>query len=210
MVDINFINEGYKQKGDVCALASYSIIIEHYSRRVVKMQSVFSNFVSYFPDLNKKITKVLNKTHANERSKVKENLISMEFHNYCKSANDKRGFDFFVELHNANALNTRCYCHVIKSKALKSENIDVNEVAIIRENLKSGGLAMVLFFTSEDAHSIVVGYDKDKNEYFKSDTNARKIEYEDFLDLNMICEYIWFSNDARIIDEYNSQVIPIQ
>jgi hypothetical protein len=202
MVDINLINKVYKQKGDVCALASYSIIIEHYSKKEADMQKVFANFIDFFPDLNKKITKVLNKTDSKDRLLMKENLISNEFHSHCRNDHDKRGFDFFVELHNLNSIKTGCYCTVIKSKAQKSTNISKTEVLEIRENLKLGGLAMILYFTTNGGHSIVVGYDKDKKAYFKRDTNTREIEYEDFLESNNICEYIWFSNNDEIIEKH--------
>ena len=169
-----------------------------------EMQKVFANFIDFFPDLNKKITKVLNKTASKDRLLIKENLISNEFHSHCRNDHDKRGFDFFVEMHNLNSIKTGCYCTVIKSKAQKSTNISKTEVLEIRENLKLGGLAMVLYFTAIGAHSIVVGYDKDKNEYFKRDTSTRKIEYEDYLATNEICEYIWFSNNEEIIERYKN------
>lgn len=202
MVDLKYINKGYKQQGNVCTLASYAIVIEHYSQGTIDKNKVFASFVNFFPDLEVKIKKTLAKTLPVNRRGEKEKLIYNEFIHYCQQVrNDIRGFDFFVELHDTDILETLGVCNVIKSNA-QTINLPDAEVLELRDNLKLGGLAMIM--TNNGAHAIVVGYDLQKQEYFKRDTNDTDYEFEDFLSSNKITEYIWFSNNPQIIENFNN------
>lgn len=195
MIKVENIDVDFKQHGNICMFASYSLIIDYYSDKNISYKEIFSSVIGLFPGLDAKIKKALPKTLAPQRRKMREDLISDEYHEYCRNNGDIRGFDYITNLHITNALGTQNYCKVLKNNAIKNGFISQIEKLDLRDNLKIiGGLAMVLFPTNPNWHAIVVGYDTDKTSYFQRDPNFKRIDYVDFLLSNDICEYIWLSD----------------
>jgi len=193
MVNIKYINKGNKQDGNVCVIFSYGIIIEHYSKGKFKINDVISKFI-YFLGVQHKISEMMIGTVIPEKLKasLRQNIIYKEFKNYCKVNNKMRGFELINKLHKGNELETKEYCTIINCKTDKGNPISKKEIDILKNGLKDCGLAMLLY--NNGSHSIVVGFDKGKNKYFKRDPNDDNVKYEDFFKGNQITEYIWFSD----------------
>lgn len=195
MIKVENIDVEYKQHGNICMFACYSLIIDYYSNKNISYKEIFSSVIGLFPGLDLKIKKAFPKTPAPQRRKRKEDLISDEYHEYCRNNGDIRGFDYITNLHNTNALGTQNYCRVLMNNAIKNGYISQSAKLNLRDNLKNiGGLAMVLFPTNPNWHAIVIGFDTDKNSYFQKDPNFKRIDYVDFLQSKDISEYIWFSD----------------
>jgi len=197
MIKVENIDVDYKQHGNICMFASYSIIINYYSDKDLNQDNIFSKVIGLFPGFLNQINKVLATTPKEQRKSKRENLISGKYHKHCQANGDIRGFDYITSLHNTNALGTKDYCIVLKNNAIdiKVGFIPLAERLDLRDKLKIvGGLAMILFPENSNLHSIVVGFDFKKDSYFKRDPNYKEIFHDDFLQSNDICEYIWFSD----------------
>jgi len=192
MINPGLLNVDFKQKGSICVISSYSIIIEYFSNREMPINEVISNFENFFPNLKQKISDRLLHVNVDEREAERENMIYDAFKNYCQEDGDKRGFDLIKEIHNADKLKTESYCKVIKSNAQKDKPIDEKEIAELIELIKSGGLAMVLYPVPSGSHSIVIGFNEKIDKFFKRDPFTQEITYVDFLQTNSIFEYIYF------------------
>ncbi len=196
MIKVDKIDVNYVQQGGVCVWASYSIIIDYYSNKFINHTQIFSRFIDHLrPEFDSLITNTLATGPVGQMERTKENLITDIYQKHCVNNGDIRGFDYITDLHNTNILGTKEYCVVKGNKAVKTGSIPQSEKMGLRDDLKNiGGLAMVLYPEYRDWHSIVVGYDSGKNNYFKRDPNKNKICNDDFLLKENICEYIWFSD----------------
>lgn len=179
MADIKIINKKYTQSGSICVLASYAIVIDYFS----------SN------DIQKTLTNYMNYANLSDKKNKKKNheLISNEFHNHCIPLN-KRGFDYIVELHNGNDLDTGSSCKIIDHLA-QLTSINQNIINTIKETLKENEtLAMILFKSGPKmSHAVVVGWDDNSESYFYRDPERKGIIKEDIF-INDIQEYILFQN----------------
>jgi hypothetical protein len=192
-VDFKYLNKEYTQIGNVCATASYGIIVEYFSQSKYPLTKFFTEYLNRH-NLNdfKKIAEIA-KGGSKVVRKFREDKIDEHFHNYCRTNDDKRGFEYIVELHNENFFQTNSYCEVIRYNA-KKILLDKDEIQSLREELKKGGLAMVLYqVTAGLLHSVVVGYDVQRGDYFMRDPNKNEIIYEDILLTKEITEYILFN-----------------
>lgn len=196
MIKIEKINVDYVQQGGVCVWASYSIIIDYYSNEKINHIQIFSRFIDHLrPEFDSLIKDNFENTPVDQREKNKEDLITNIYQKHCANNGNIRGFKYIVTLHDTNVLGTKEYCIVKGDNAVEKGCILQSERIDLRNNLKNvGGLAMILYPTNPDWHSIVVGYDRTKNSYFIRDPNCKQIIYDDFLQSNDICEYIWFSD----------------
>ena len=195
MIKVENIDLDYVQQGGVCVWASYSIIIDYYSNKKINHTQIYSRFIDHLrKEFDSLITNTLATAPVGQMDKTMENLITDIYQKHCVYNGDIRGFDYITNLHNTNVLGTKEYCVVKENKAVENGFIQTSERIKLRDNLKNiGGLAMVLYRVYPDWHSIVVGFDIDKNRYFKRDPNYNEIMDIDF-DSHEICEYIWFSN----------------
>ncbi len=194
MIEAKKINTSYQQAGNICMFASYSIIINYFSKNIITHKDIYPKVIKQFPGFSKKIKTQLTTTHGNDRQKVVEDMISEKYHEYCRSNGDIRGFNYIANLHDTDALATKNYCKIKGKDAIKFGHIPENDRDQLRDNLKmEGGLAMVLFPVSPNSHAVVIGFDTNDG-YFIRDPNCNQIEFIDFLNTNDITEYIWFSN----------------
>ena len=195
MIDIKIKNTEYTQTSDVCATASYGIIIEYFSNGKFSRNLFFEDYLKKHKLIKPQELDAVRKVGAKAIRQLKEKKIYDYFLTYCKSSNDKRGFTYIKEIHDNDEFKTNEYCKITKSKA-QLEFISKAEVLELREELKKGGLAMVLYdFPNGGSHSIIIGYDSESNKYFKRDPNYKDIIYEDFLAVNEIREYILFNEN---------------
>ncbi len=195
---MRYINTKYTQTADVCATASYGIIIEYFSEGKYSLLKFFNEYLSKHKLINFAEQENLRKKGRVEFNQYREDKITKHFHNHCKKKVDKRGFQYIVEFHIDNSFKTSGYCDIIKSKAQLTP-IERGEVLQLREELKRGGLAMVLYPVSNNTlHSIVVGYDPTRERYFKRDPNNKEMIFEDFLLSNPITEYILFDEKDEV------------
>ena len=190
-MNLNYINAEYQQLGNVCATASYGIIVEYFSNKKYSVNLFLNNYIKKFK-VNLKDQPSISKQGQKKLREYRESQLSEHFHKECKENGDKRGFEFIVEFHNNNSFNTLEYCKIKKYKA-QLIAIDRREILELRDELKSGSLAMVLYPIREgNLHSIVVGYDPKNQKYFKREPNDKEIKFEDFLSTNVLTEYILF------------------
>lgn len=199
MIDVSRINTTYKQTGNVCVLASYSIVIEYFSKGKLDLSAIFTKFITLFEGLNSTIGRHLVKAKPEERRRLRENLISEKFHEHCRTNGDIRGFNYFVELHNSDVLNSNGFGTIIRSNAFKDSFIPVAERNELRDALiDENRLAMVLYPVSANAlHAVVVGFDSTSKSFFKRDPQIGEIQYADVLLMSEITEYILFEGTEK-------------
>lgn len=186
MADIDFINQSFRQEDGICAMASYSTIIEYYSDEELKIEQVIDKYISVFQLTYFSVGK--------NKRKNKHKVVFTHFHDYCRPLN-KRGFDFIADLHNNNLLDTNQFCQIIANKA-QLHSISEDDIAKIRtELIENEALAMILYKVDDsNFHAVTIGYDTEEQSYFYKDPEKPKIEKKDLLSEKDIWEYIIFND----------------
>jgi hypothetical protein len=184
-MDANKIDKEYKQTGNICVFASYSIIMNYFSDGNLKVYDLIDLYIS--------INRI--DCNADDSIETKENLVYGHYHKHCRN-NNLRGFYYLEEEHRNNVYGTAGFCISVD----KDSNVDVPlssaKKCELRLKLINGGLAMVLFKNPDVGfHSIVVGYDNKKGYFYRNPTE-QKIQYKDFLKDNHIYEFILFQKDS--------------
>lgn len=193
-MELKYINTEYQQTGNVCVTASYGIVVEYFSKSKFTVNKFLNDYLSkYKVDL--KNQSIIAKQGQRKLIGYRENQLSAHFHKICRENGDKRGFEFIKEIHNEDIFNTLQFCSIVSSKAQK-EYIEQLEVDLLREALKKGGLAMVLYKVSENSlHSVIVGFDKENQLFFVRDPAQKGVKYEEVLSIHRITEYILFGEE---------------
>jgi len=154
----------YKQIESACLMVSYGTIIEYFTSRRKQVDSILN-------DYRKKHFK-LPYYKKGERRKTLEMSVKNHVHDSCIPIN-MRGAKYIAELHNGNGINTLNDCSFDSFEAptpqvpIASELIQ--ELKTKLEN--SNSLALIIYATSADMHTVVIGYDSDNGGYFCKDPN---------------------------------------
>lgn len=193
MAEIELINNEFVQFGDVCALASYGTVIEYFSKKIVRVEQVLSN---YFEKYN-----LYDKTSEDFYFKEKHKLISEHFHKSCEKKKI-HGFKYIKQLHENNDLETGDYCKILDIQT-EGELIVEKDLFNIRDILRDqDALTMVLYYVGEEMiqnvlkkyyHAITIGYDTNQRKYFYKDPSKSGYEVDDILFQKAIYEYIVFT-----------------
>jgi|GEM_PF-5531735 len=181
----------YTQTGNVCVFASYSIIINYFSKGRKKITALLNKYVE-----------VYNTNPTGNSALQLEDSIYHHYHSYCK-ANKLRGFEFIRDQHLNDKFSTYNYC-TPKIIAVNNNHtvLPSHHNISLRKKLKRGGLAMVLYQSGNKLfHSIVIGFDKRKGGFFirnpQQFQNHPLLSRTDFLKNNDILEYILFERIKR-------------
>ena len=152
MANIDLINNDFIQHGPICALASYSVIIEYYSNKDILIENVLTRFQNKF-----KISVFYLK---GQFLKAKHNAISKDFHEVQCYPKNMRGFDFIKNIHEDDSLETKKYCQIIDSEASLVPINEDKKAKIKKEIVENGGLAMILYKVNANLyHAVIIGYD---------------------------------------------------
>jgi hypothetical protein len=154
------LNISYKQKSGASVTASYGIIIEYFYEGEYPLDVFFENYRNYF--------------HLDmPPGKNQEEIITKHFQESCYQ-NEKRKLEFIQELHHENIFNTRTYCGIAQTGA-DAFPLPTEDLMRLRDKLRDGGLAMVLYDATRTlVHSIVLGYDTHRQQFFKRDPSKQR------------------------------------
>jgi hypothetical protein len=198
MANIEFINKSFAQDNGICALASYGIVIEYFSKGKINCEQVLTN---YFEKHN-----LYDKTTGDFYFKEKHKLIYEDFHKVCRRKKIN-GFTYISQLHKNNDLETSDYCKIIDVQTPGTLIVE-KDLFPIREILKdSDSLVMVLYKSGEETidnaknvyfHAITIGYDNTQNKFFYKDPMIPMYQMEDIIFQKDIYEYIVFTKKTRI------------
>lgn len=181
------IDVNYSQTGNVCVFASYSIIMNYFSKRRNNISDLIYCYVQIFQ------TNPVNNTALEI-----ENSIHKHYHSYCQGKN-LRGFQFIANCHNGNMFSTLRFCVPVKVAVnIGHSALSRRHNTTLKKRLRKGGLAMVL--TDNGNHAIVVGFDKRKKGYFYRNPtryNDQVLVKQDILNINDIFEYILFERRKK-------------
>jgi hypothetical protein len=194
MAELSEINSEFSQKGPICVMASYGIVLEYFSYEKIKVRDVLMRYLKYYK-LNS------HKFETKNKSAKQHNEITKHFHEYCVPKN-LRGFEFIVELHNNDKLGITKYCNIEKSNALQ-ETIPVKEVDFVKSYLKDNddSLAMVIYpIDQRTMHTVVVGFDYNEQKFFVKDPEKTLPFYNDIFDNIQVYEYIIFQGQLDNIE----------
>lgn len=188
MADKEYINNGFKQKGNVCVMSSYATVIEYYSDKKILIEKHLDLYIKEY--------NIEYKRHNRSFLKKKHNAIFTHFHDYCR-LRGMQGFNFVKEIHNNDCLDTKKYCKIINSKA-DGNLINAKDIFIIKKELiDNDSLAMVLYKVKNKKklmHAVVVGYDEDSSSFFIKDPEKTKYKIENIFQSQDIYEYIIFND----------------
>lgn len=191
-MNLEYLNKNYTQTGGVCVTATYGIILEYFSDGEYKIENFFEDYQEKLKPTQEMLDWSLENGACYRTSNNVEDLICAHFHYECIDIKKISGYRYIEELNSANTFSELKYCTIVDKKH-SSSSIE-NETSIrLRKKLESGGLAMALYNTGSTYHSIVIGFDNEKNKYFKRDPQTLNIVYEDFLRENRITEYLLFA-----------------
>jgi len=192
MADTNFINNKFQQEpgSNVCAMASYSLVIEYFSDQNLKIEQVLSKYIQYF--------KIYVQSKKGNYIFKKHKAVSDHFHyDYCFP---KRlsGFDFISQLHNNDWLGTKKYCEIVSTK-FTDILVGSDQIELIRNELtKNDSLAIILYKTdSGNLHAETIGFDEELNGYFHKDPEKSQYLWEDILSNKEITEFIIFRTNQN-------------
>jgi hypothetical protein len=193
MANLEFMNKKFVQDGNICALASYGIVIEYFSKGKMDCEHVLGN---YFEKYN-----LYDKTTGVFYFKEKHKLIYEQFHEVCRRKKIN-GFTYISQLHDKNDLQTSDYCQIIDIQAPGTLIVE-KDLFPIREILKDqDALLMVLYKSGEETinnvtnvffHAIIIGYDNTQNKFFYKDPSIPMYQMEDIIFQKAIYEFIVFT-----------------
>ncbi|MBK7438667.1 MAG: hypothetical protein IPI77_18390 [Saprospiraceae bacterium] len=188
MIDLQYLNQSYKQTGGLCVMACYGLILEYYSKSTYPIGQFYNEYLSHFnPDQAildwARSTGVCYPSPNNN-----ENSICAHYHHECiKTYSGIRGLQFVKMLHVSDFLDQLQYCKIVSSE-FDTKPLPRNVTDALRPDLASGGLAIVII----PEHAILIGFDPAMRQYFIRDPLTTQIVYEDFLGSNEISEYLLF------------------
>lgn len=187
MADIEFINDSFIQKGPICAIASYAIIIDYFADHKVTIADVLDYYVNEYD--------IKFFSFGKNVETKKHQSISKHFHEYCRNNGNIRGFEFIKQLHENNILITERFCEIIGFKAAL-ETVSNDDIDTLRYELKNNdAVAMILYkVNNKNFHAVVIGYDTEIDTYFYKDPEQKKIQRKDILSEKDIWEYIIFKD----------------
>lgn len=210
MIDSNYIPLGYKQEGNVCLLASYTVCLGFYKKleNGLEAQIRFKYIIDKYVDFIKRKSEEHNSNELREIISTVENLrsrgrsrkdveesISNMLHYYCHDIRgDIRGyvhikeFNDYIRINNNIGLPTNFDCDLMYAQ---NDPIEGVQNIILQNLLEQNSLAMIFY----NNHSVVIGKGEN-NTIFLRDTNCDDIEViqeESFnSELFPISEYIRF------------------
>lgn len=185
MAQKKYFNQNYTQSEDVCAMASYGLVIEYYSKGEVTIAEVLDKYDNKFQLEYFNIAK--------HKQRNKEKAISDHFHMVCKPM-DKRGFQYIKELHEDNVLGTAKYCKIVSSEALKTKITDDELENVRREIIENNSLVMLLYRVRDEIHhAVVLGRNEEEQAYLIRDPARAQLEASSAFLKSEITEYIVFS-----------------
>lgn len=190
-MNFKFLNKKYLQTGGICLMASYGIILEYFSSGKYKIEKLLIDYNNKFNPSQEMLIWSLSNRACYKTTSDLEDLICAHFHYECIELRKITGSQYIKELHSSDVLNQLQYCRV-SDIAYSPSGIEKNTLTKLSEELKFGGLAMVLYAVEDRFHSIVIGYNEVENKYFKRDPQSTNNEYEEFFEKNKITEYLLF------------------
>jgi hypothetical protein len=187
MVNKDSFNKSFVQKGAICVMASYGIVIEYFSNNIFTIDHLLDNYVNEFNISCSSFSQ-------NIQAKKHEN-ISKHFHTYCRENNNMRGFDFIKQLHDENKLGTNKFCRIIGFKAQLQKISDEDICLIQKELIDNEAVAIVLYkANNSNFHAVAIGFDTAKKTYFYKDPEMNKIGNGNILSRKEIWEFIIFNH----------------
>jgi len=190
MIDLKFINKSFAQKGKVCVLASYSIIMEYFSNKKLPLEEIFKKYNETYNAVNPITLAGIAKKGGNVRYYF-ENGIYSHFNSYAKNKK-MQGSEFIEHIHNGDILKTKSYSAIVDI-ITDTKYIGDNQRNNLSKKVESiDTMAMILYPSSEnEVHCIGIGTDL-KNSPFYRDPEKASIVLKDGLHDKEVTEYIVF------------------
>ena len=166
MADYNYFKNcsKYKQIEGACLMVSYGTIIEYFTNRQKQVDSILNDYRKKFFELPK--------YKKGQRQKTLEKSVKDHVHDFCIPIN-MRGAKYIAKLHNDNEIGTLNDCRFENCEAPTPQvpilSGLIQELKTKLENKDS--LALIVYATSSDMHTVVIGYDSDNDGYFCKDPN---------------------------------------
>lgn len=216
MANINYIQVGFRQISNICLLASYSFVLDYYKKLVnearegIDVHDVCNKYMQYLlqhPDnapirqnIEDEYNLLFNSNHEIMDANNYESFVSVKLHQFCQNRNI-RGLD-----------HIKAYDDYLYSagEIIRSQNYRINDgdvvtgttpihraPAIIMRHLDNNenNLAVIVYLTQGDCHSVLVGKNDQNGEYFFRDPNEANI--------SNVCTHLNLSlNDMCSISEY--------
>ena len=166
MADFMFFKEcsNYKQIEAACLMVSYGVILEYFTEREKKVDTILNDF-------RKKNFK-LPYFKSGQLQKTLELAVKDYIHNYCIPKN-MRGAKYIEQLHRQDEIGTLKDCLLLKCEAYTPQRpLEQEIISEIKSELETtDSLALILYATSSGMHTIVIGYDPENGGYFCKDPN---------------------------------------
>lgn len=207
MVEEEYININFVQRGPICVLACYGIILEYFTSGDITVDGLLLSYRRNYKDLDNEISKEGEKTKAAKFSKMQSGKIFKHFHEQCVPTN-KRGYKFIEEIHENNVLGTKLNIQIVEFKADTSFISVVEKEGLKNRLINGGNIAMVLYHVKEGLfHSVVVWYNEEKGDFGFRDPETKEISYKNTIDDKDITEFIVFDEIINEdIDDSDSEV----
>lgn len=216
MANIQFIPIGFRQTNNICLLASFSFILGYYKKLAdeaqegIDVHNVCNKYMQYLLQLpeNALIRQnmeadynlLFNVNHQIVDANNYERFVSRKLHQFCHDRNI-RGLDH-IKAYDDYLYRTgdviRCHNFRIYDGDVVAGTTPIpGAPAIIMRHLndKENNLAMIVYLTHGDGHSVLVGRNNKNGEYFFRDPNKDNI--------SNVCSFVNLSlYDMRTISEY--------
>lgn len=221
MANIQFIPIGFRQTNNICLLASFSFVLGYYKKLADEAQeeidahNVCNKYMQYLLQLpeNAHIRQnmeadynlLFNVNHQIVDANNYERFVSGKLHQFCHDRNI-RGLDH-IKAYDDYLYRTgdiiRCHNFRIDDGDVVTGTTPIPYAsAIIRGHLddNENNLAMIVYLTQGNGHSVLVGKNNQNGDYFFRDPNNDNISQVcshvnlPLNNMNAICEYILFSS----------------
>lgn len=220
MASIQFIPIGFRQTNNICLLASFSFVLGYYKKledetqEGIDVYNVCNKYMHYLLQLpeNALIRQnmeadynlLFNINHQIVDVNNYERFVSMKLHSFCHNRN-MRGLDH-IKAYDDYLFRTgdviRCHNFSIEDGDVVTNTTPIPDApAIIMRHLddNENNLAMIVYLTQGNGHSVLVGKNNQNGDYFFRDPNQDNISAVcshvnlSICDMCIISEYILFS-----------------